>query len=45
MEEHSISDDYIEIFTNHLGHLQDDFRVRFKVLENMTIPDTLRREI
>jgi len=39
MEEHRISDDYIEIFTNHLGNLQVDFRVRFKDLENMTIPE------
>jgi len=39
MEDHSISDDDIEIFTNHLGNLQDDFRVRFKDLENMTIPE------
>ena len=39
MEDHSISDDDIEIFTNHLGNLQDDFGVRFKDLENMTIPE------
>ena len=39
MEDHSISDDDIEIFTNHLGNLQYDFRVRFKDLENMTIPE------
>jgi len=39
MEDHSISDDDIEIFTNHLGNLQDDFRVRFRDLENMTIPE------
>ena len=39
MEDHSMSDDDIEIFTNHLGNLQDDFRVRFKDLENMTIPE------
>jgi len=39
MEDHSISDDDIEIFTNHLGNLQDDFRVRFKDLENMTTPE------
>jgi len=39
MEDHSISDDDIEFFTNHLGNLQDDFRVRFKDLENMTIPE------
>jgi hypothetical protein len=37
MEDHSISHD-IEIFTNHLGNLQDDLRVRFKDLENITIP-------
>ena len=41
MEGHSISDDDIEIFTNHLGNLQDDFRVRFKDLENMTIPECI----
>jgi len=29
----------IEIFTNHLGNLQDDFSIRFKDLENMTIPE------
>jgi len=28
VEDHSISDDNIETFTNHLGNLQDDFRVR-----------------
>jgi len=39
MEDHRISDDDIEIFTNHLGNLQDDFGVRFKDLENMTIPE------
>jgi len=39
MEDHSMSDDDIEIFTNHLGNLQDDFGVRFKDLENMTIPE------
>ena len=37
MEDHSISDDDIEIFTNHLGNLQDDFCIRFKDLKNMTI--------
>jgi hypothetical protein len=48
MEDHSISDDDIEIFTNHLGNLQDDFRVRFKDLveHDHTGMDyhTLRRE-
>jgi hypothetical protein len=39
MEDHSISHDDIEIFTNHLGNLQDYFRIRFKDLENMTIPE------
>jgi len=39
MEDHSISDNDIEIFTNHLGNLQDDFRIWFKDLENMTIPE------
>ena len=38
-EDHSISADDIEIFTNHQGNLQEDFRVRFKDLENMTIPE------
>ena len=39
MEDHSISDDDIEIFTNNLGNLQDYFRVRLKDLENMTVPE------
>jgi hypothetical protein len=39
MEDHSISDDDIEIITNHLGNPQNDFRFRFKDLENMTIPE------
>ena len=39
MEDRSVSDDDLEIFTNHLGNLQDDFRVRFKDLENMTVPE------
>jgi hypothetical protein len=38
-EDHSISADDIEIFNNHLGNLQEDFRVRFKDLVNMTIPE------
>ena len=39
MEDHSISDDDIDIFTNHLDNMQDDFRFRFKDLDNMTIPE------
>jgi len=39
MEDHSISDDDIEIFTNHLGNLQDDFHIQFKDVENMTVPE------
>jgi len=39
MEDRSISVDDIDMFTNHLGNLQDDFRVRSKDLENMTIPE------
>ena len=41
MEDHSISDDDIEIFTNHLVNLQDDFCIRFKDLENMIIPELI----
>ena len=48
MEDRSISDDDLEIFTIHLGNLQDDFRVRFKDLveHDHTGMDyrTLRRE-
>jgi hypothetical protein len=40
-EDYSISDNDIEIFTNHRGNLQDDFRLRFKYLENMTIPERI----
>ena len=38
-EKEKISDCELEIYINHLGKLQEDFKVRFKDLDEMNVPD------